>query len=324
MFLSFINDSASINYDPAKYSCQRLTGVPIYSHYSGRPVYTDIVQGYVGSCWFLSCLASYLRPGAHLDVRQKDLMEMIDFYGENQTRRLYKVYLGNTAFIVDDWVPKEYLYKTPMCLWPILFEKAMLSLMGWYASTVNGAAGRRLVKFDTDARGNKCCREISNDLGEDNAAAVGLRQIMGCASTHRYLHDHDDEDQRHYDGHVNPQITSIEMFKLYRNGHHLLANTSKWSYPRRDFPERVNLNDFGAVQQHCYAILDIIYSPARKTYILTLYNPWGRRSIVDTDGQIHPIMCDDITCTTRTADHGIFTISWERFQQVFACVHHTV
>lgn len=320
MFTTFENDNASINYDPNRYTCQRLTDVPVYSHYSGNPVYTDIVQGYVGSCWFLSCLASYLRPGDHLETRQKDLVEMIDFYANTPSRRLYKVYLSGKVFVVDDWVPKDYLYKTPSCLWPILFEKAMLSLM---ALNVN-SSGQSKVKFENDMRGNLCCREICNSFGEDNAAATGLRQIIGCKSTHRYLHDHDDEDRRHPDGHVNAQITALEMYKLYKNGNHLLANTSKWSYPRRDCPERINLGTYNAVQQHCYAILSIEYSVQRKTYILTLYNPWGRKSITDIDGKVHAIKCDDVTCNTRTSDHGIFTLSWERFQQVFACVHHTI
>lgn len=307
---TMFTEHTSINYDQTKYTCKRLSDVPLYSHHSGKPVYTDIVQGYVGSCWFLSCLASYLRPSPELEGRTYDLMEMIDLFSTNGDRRLYKVYLDNKSFIVDDWVPKEYLKTTPSCIWPILFEKAMLSLMG---------VGK--VRFDVDSRGNRCCRAIDNNLGEMNSAELGLSQLICSKATHRYLHSHDNFGNR-FSG--DRPITIEQMCALYDAGHHLLANTSMMTFARSDFPQMMNPAVYNALPTHCYAILSIVWNPTRKTYILTMYNPWGRKAIIDIDGAVHPHTCDDLACTGRSSDSGIFDISWERFHQIFACVHHTL
>lgn len=312
-FSKFNEPDVSINYDPAKYKCQRLVGIPLYSFETKVPVYTDIVQGYIGSCWFLSCLASYLRPGPDLDIRCKDLQDMIDLHIETPTLRLYRVYLSNSVFIVDDFVPKEYIVRMPTCIWPILFEKAMLSLMG---------VGK--VKFDTDISGIKVCRDITISLGEMNTAAFGLKQLIGGKSTHRYLHSKDDFGDCHSDSGVITQITAQEMYSLYRSGHHLLTNTSLKTYKRPDFEEIKDPEIYNAVKKHCYTILDITYDSKKRTYIFTLYNPWGRKPIIDFDGMVHPHTCKDLKCTARAADSGIFTITWERFHQVFACVHHTI
>jgi len=312
-FSKFNDADVSINYDPLKHKCYRLAGIPLYTERSKVPVYTDIVQGYIGSCWFLSCLASYLRPGPGLETRCKDLQEMIDLYAETPTRRLYKVYLSNAVFIVDDFVPREYITRTPTCIWPILFEKAMLSLMGVDK-----------VKFDLDISGVRVCRDIVNSLGEMNAAAVGLRQLIGGKTTHRYLHNKDDFGDCHHDYQTVSQITASEMYSLYRAGHHLLANTSLKTYKRPDFDAVKDPEIYNAVKKHCYTILSITYEAKKRTYLFTLYNPWGRKPIIDFDGVVRPHTCKDLQCTARASDSGIFTISWERFHQVFACVHHTI
>lgn len=302
--------------------CTRLT-LPVFRG-GDAPVinYSDVVQGEIGSCWFLSALISYLRPNAkNLQERSSDLIKCIKLFRQDPNRNIYKVALYGKELYVDDYIPQEQhrlAERGVKCMWFILYEKAMLSLMTFFKGSdiINASAGdeddAKKTKFSTSVSYGRdiWVKDIEIRYGEMKAATTGIGYVVGGKARYYVLHKCDvNANLKH--------ITSKEIYNRFKSGEHLLANTARMTYPGQKYPTKEQVGEAGAASSHCYAILDISWSKDKNTYMLTICNPWGRREICESKGTfVYP--------EGVTPGKGISIISWEKFHHVFACVHTSV
>ena len=297
--------------------CFRIN-LPLFNNNTIR--YDDVFQGDVGSCWFLSALISYLRPeNKNLDVRTKDLMKSIVLHREDgraegslgmvpsipspAPRSIYKIRLDSKDVYVDDYIPSNYHsnVKKLKCMWFILFEKAMLSIM-----TMDAGTGR--TTGDVVRSGNSIwVKNIIISSGEMKAATIGIGYVVGCRTKYYSLHKKDASPRL-------PFINSLTIYNKFKQGNHILANTHKMSYPGTKFPRRESITEAGGVPTHCYAIINIEYDQSKKTYLLTMVNPWGCKELGEFPNKyIYP--------PGVNSGKGVSIITWERFNHLFACVH---
>lgn len=293
------SDHQSINWTP-KTKCVRIN-LPVFRE--GNVIsYEDVFQGNVGSCWFLAALISYLRPnGKSLNDRTSDLVKSITLFREDPNRRIFQVSLHGKKIYVDDYVPPMYHSKVDQikCMWFILFEKAMLSIM-----TVEGTRDPSVV---SQHENHIWVHDINISHGEMKAATIGISYVVGSKSRYYTLH-------KIGTTRIMPHITSIDIYNKFKKGEHILANTHMWTYPGKKFPKRESVEAAGAIRTHAYAIIDFQYSPEKKTYLVTIANPWGRNEIAETKGKfVYP--------PGVSPGKGISIITWERFHHLFACVH---
>ena len=212
--------------------------------------FIDIKQGDVGSCWYLSALASYLRPDSKLCNHQKKLASRI----REINKDLYSVEFRGMNFIIDTYVPKHYLdySEEKTVLWPILFEKAMISYeTGKYEKMEDGY----------------CCRDLNDSSGENNYGSLGLELVTGHSVSYAVLHSH-----------LSLYIDKVDKddFKqIWENGEYILANTNTYTFQHHSKP----VQEVNAVRNHCYAILKV-YEKNKELY-LTLYNPWSAKGMTN-------------------------------------------
>ena len=313
------NSNASINWKDGSCSpcnsCVRLT-LPLFNpKHPDKIMYNDIVQGNIGSCWFLSVLISYIRPNTkNIESRITDIYKSISIYRHDAAegggavegpRTIYIVKLNNLNIYVDDYILDSYdkeikgnkLFK---CMWYILFEKAMISLM-----TYNQDKSVKSHFF----KNNLYVEDINARYGEMKSATIGIGYLIS-KSCHCYcLHKQDSE-------YSLTHIDSKEMYLRFKSGDHIMANTARWTYPGAKFPTREFVNSAGGVATHCYAIIDMIYSKEKNTYLMTIQNPWGNREIAERGTNfVYPEGVE--------SGKGTSIITWERFHHLFACVHMT-
>lgn len=304
MFINNIRDTTkSINWQ--NITCTRLQ-IPLFNpDHSDKVHFTDIIQGEIGSCWFLSVLISYLRPNSkNIKERADDIYKSIKIFRQDPERTIYKVHLDGKKIYVDDYVSKSYHRESEKkcrikCIWFILFEKAMLSLMTHYNNRKNSTVnGNEIYVNDINIRN-----------GEMKAATIGIGYLIPGKNRYFCLHKVDRM------GGLN-HIEALELYNRFKAGNHIMANTSRWTYPGKKFPNRVGVAVGGAIPTHCYAVIDMNYSPELGTYLLTIQNPWGNQEIAERDNIYkYP--------PGYSKGNGISIISWERFHHLFACVHLT-
>lgn len=217
---------------------------------NGHFKFTDIKQGNIGSCWYLSALASYLRPDSRLSKHQKKLASRIKKIDED----IYSVEFRGINFIIDTYVPQSYVNSSveKEVLWPILFEKAMISYeTGNYEPLYEGY----------------CCRNLNLSAGENNYGSLGLELVTGHAVKYAILH----KELSYY----IDCIDKHEFKHIWKNGEYMLANTSNATFQHHSRP----VQNVRAVRNHCYAILDV-YDKDDELYI-RLYNPWSTNGMTD-------------------------------------------
>lgn len=308
------SDSLSINWKDLP--CSRVS-LPLFrGESSGNPIvhYSDVVQGEIGSCWFLSALISYLRPNAkNLQERSSDIINSIKLHRKDKNRNIYKITLYGKQIFVDDYIPQGYHSQRPgesniKCMWFILFEKAMLSLMTFFkgGNEAVGTSTERSVSYGREI----WVKDIEIRHGEMKAAVTGIGYVVGGKTRYYALHKCDiNTDLKH--------ITSREIYNKFKSGEHLLANTARMTYPGKKYPNKEQVGSAGAACSHCYTIIDIVYSKEQNTYLLTICNPWGRKEI-----------CEDKGCYVYpegvAPNKGISVITWEKFHHLFACIHASV
>lgn len=258
--------------------------LPLFGR-SGLPKYTDIIQGGFGSCWFLSSIASYLKPsGKNLMERTMDIKNLFREVSSSGTSRIFNVRIGKTWYRVDDAFPIIYPNEAQKVLWFSLLEKAMLSIQ----------CGSYVFGIGSNVR---VCSSIVHAKISSKMAILGLEAITGLKTTYRFLHS---EDTSTFG---TPKMTIEELYKVYKHGNHIVCNTDGTSYhvPKRD------LRDFTVAPRHAYAILKVAKEPTG--YHITLYNPWGRYGALKALFKEEP--------------SGQTTIPWGAFLSLFACIHHT-
>jgi hypothetical protein len=211
---------------------------------------------------------------------------------------------------IDDYIPQGYKHlaqKNIKCMWFILLEKAMLALMTFFKNG-DGTMNDSYSSYGRDI----WVKNIEIRQGEMKTAATGIGYIVGGKTKYYALHKCDIDpriDLKH--------ITSLELYNRFKDGHHILANTYKMTYPGQKYSNREQVNEAGAAGSHCYAIIDFIYSKEKNTYLLTICNPWGRKEICEEKGNfLYP--------EGVIPGRGISIITWEKFHHLFACVHTSV
>lgn len=203
---------------------------------NGNFQYLDVKQGSAGTCWFLSALASYLRPDHKLLERQMNLQNRIRKIGPN----LYIVLLKGMWFVVDDYMLSYYNTSNYSYLWPILFEKAMLSYMS--------NSWKKYQNYFL-------CDNILIYNGEYNKGSLGFELILSSKGDSKLLHPM----------YNLPMIDKKEILKLWKSGYFMCANTNRKTFS--DNPKSVK--KLNLIKNHCYAILNITDNN------ITLYNPYG-------------------------------------------------
>lgn len=289
----------SINWERS-IKCKRFE-LPLF--YNNTIDYRDVIQGSIGSCWFLTTLISYLRPSdKNNEERIKDLMNSIKLFRDDSIRKIYKIRIDKKNYFIDDYVLKSYhdSYKPdlmPKCIWYILFEKAMLCHM----------TQRKDKNVLVRVGDNYYVDKIMVSSGEMNAGALGLNYLVGGNPRYYYLHSRDHHGR-------GKKINSLEIYKHFKRGEHVLANTHRKTYPGGNFKEKGSPSYQGAASSHCYCIINMEYDKDKRTYLLTLCNPWHQKEISQSKGvYIYP--------EGVSKGEGVSIITWERFQYLFACVH---
>ena len=170
---TIVDTTQSINWKDTP--CTRLS-LPLFNpSHPDKVHFSDVIQGEVGSCWFLSVLISYLRPNSKNIVdRSTDIYNSVKIYRTDSDRIIYKVKLDGKKVLVDDYVPNTY-HKTSSkkscqlkCSWFILFEKAMLSLMTFYRDHKSGSIYRDMIYV----------HNINTKNGEMKAATIGIGYMI--------------------------------------------------------------------------------------------------------------------------------------------------
>lgn len=206
---------------------------------NGNFQHVDVKQAEAGTCWFLSAIASYLKPDNRLLEKQ--------IYLQNKIRQLSKdVYIVNIAninFIVDNHIVDYYDASNYSYLWPILFEKAMLSYMSKKWCKVQGMTNTFV------------CNNILFVDGEYNKGSLGFELLISRKADSKLLHPIQNL----------PTIDKYQILKLWRSGSYMSANTNKKTF--QNHPRSVKTNNL--IKNHCYSILDMDEKNIK------LYNPYG-------------------------------------------------
>lgn len=220
--------------------------LPLFT--SEGPSLYDVIQGDIGTCWFLSALTSYLRPGKSLELRKEDIRSLFE-PTKILDRECVVVKINGQRIIVDftvHWGRLGVRRRPLVCSWPILIEKSMLSI-----KTVNDMPRTKVSLSE-----GWLCTNIIPKCGEMKIAAEGLSLFVGPKSEWRPL-----------SGEKASRIE--EIYRVFIGGSHVLCNTGG-----RD-PE--HLASVNAIARHCYSIIDISFDGV---YKLTVHNPWGCRPIL--------------------------------------------
>jgi hypothetical protein len=237
-----------------------------YKHYNviklnlplsdGEFKFVDIKQGDIGSCWYLSALAAYLRPDKNLHKHQKKLASRICKIKDD----IYSVEFKGVNYVVDTYVPKHYIdYSIPKTvLWPILFEKAMLSY----------ETGKCEKMYE-----NYCCRNLNISAGENNYGSLGLELVTEHSVSYGVLHD----EISYYIEYIDKK----SFKKIWDRGEYILANTNKKTFQDNSKP----VQSYNAVKNHCYAVLDVFKK--NKTLYIKMYNPWSTKGMTNQECSEH-------------------------------------
>jgi hypothetical protein len=298
----------SINWE--NMPCVRIN-LPLFNpEHPTKIHHTDIVQGDIGSCWFLAVLISYIRPNSkNIEQRTSDLYKSIVKVESRENRNIYKVNLNGKNLYVDDYIPESYARSTASgffkCIWYILFEKAMMSLMTFSADKAGGFSVYNNEIY---------VKNINIRYAEMKAATVGIGYLISKKSQCYVLHKSDSG------GPLN-HITAKEIYNRFKRGDHVMANTARMTYPgvgKQAYTVKVHVTAVGGVQSHCYTVIDMSYSMEKNTYLLTIQNPWGHKEI--SEGPTGPFVYPE----GIESGKGISVITWEKFHHLFACVHMTL
>lgn len=265
------------------------------------PMYSDIKQSIVGSCWFLSSICSVLAQKQNLLENQKIITKMIELYdstaekrdttnaaksstsnsNETNDKNTYKIRIYDKYFLIDDYVPDKYLTDKHACKWFILLEKALIS---YYTKSPKTLVGTNLY----------LCEDLDLDAVEQEVAANGLKYIFRTPASYKII-------QSRF-----KKIFKIEdLLHLFKTKKYLVVNTSNQTY---QVNSRSVQSAYG-IKCHSYAILDVKEqfagnSETTHDCIVTIYNPWGSKGIA------------------VNSESGHTKLSFSAFMTFFSCIHY--
>lgn len=210
------------------------------------PMYSDIKQSIVGSCWFLSSICSVLAQKQNLLENQKIITNMIEKHDDNT----YKIRIYDKYFLIDNYVPEKYLTDRHVCKWFILLEKALIS---YYTKSPKVLVSNNLY----------ICKDLDLDAVEQEVAANGLKYIFKTPASYKII-------QSRY----KKIFTKKDLLHLFKTKKYLVVNTSNQTY-------QVNsrsVQSAHGVKCHSYAVLDVKEFDNNEC-VVTIYNPWGSKGI---------------------------------------------
>ncbi|XP_067948715.1 calpain-15-like isoform X2 [Watersipora subatra] len=252
-----------------------------------EPKSTDIVQGYLGNCWFASALSVL--------AERRTLLERIFVTKSINPNGVYAMRLCKDGrwvdVIVDDRLPCTSDGRLCFCkgrrkqLWVPLLEKAMAKVFGSYSALISGTTQEGLavltgfpcetIDFETMRRERALNKDDVDLVWARLLSCIESRLLMGCSSGYKSLH---------------PQ----------------------------------ELDAVGLVSNHAYSILDVRLVHGEK--LLRLRNTWGRFAWTGNWSEhsscwrvVPPDMRAKLS--TKGSQEGLFWISLDDWMKYFSAVH---
>lgn len=227
-----------------------------WSVFNGDPLPSDVKQGRLGNCWFLSALAVLAEPPHGLSRLQNILVE-----SEYNSAGAYAVRLCIdglwTTTIVDDtfpafikpgYVPQLMFSKSErQQLWVPLIEKAFAKLMGSYANIESG----RLVE------------------------ALGV--LTGAPCEELALHEGERDVDRVEGQQLDTELLWGKVISYHSAGFLMGASCSSGrpGEDSRSQQERAaGAEAMGLITDHAYSLLAVL--TVGSVRLVKLRNPWGR------------------------------------------------
>lgn len=251
---------------------------------SPRP--SDIIQGTIGNCWFLSALA--------VVCEKPELLEKIMITREICEEGVYQVRICKNGkwviVLVDDLLPCDrngklvYSQADRNQLWVPLIEKAVAKSVGCYEALIAG----------------RCIEGLQLITGSPCESIV-LRNKPGDAP----------EDA------VDKDLVWARLLSC-RNAGYLMGASCGGDIS--DAHLMASYKQVGLEAQHAYSVLDVQQVEANR--LIRLRNPWGRGSWTGAWSDYSPLWTDTLRNLLRAhgSDEGVFWISLEDMIKYFDCV----
>eukprot|EP01065_Artemidia_motanka_P023830 TRINITY_DN2848_c0_g3_i1.p1 TRINITY_DN2848_c0_g3~~TRINITY_DN2848_c0_g3_i1.p1 ORF type:complete len:847 (+),score=138.68 TRINITY_DN2848_c0_g3_i1:50-2590(+) len=259
---------------------------------SGRPVFlpSDICQGHLGDCWFLSALA--------VVCTRQDLIRRVMISDKVSESGIYCCRFSHngvwTPVLVDDMFPADVHGRLAFAhpsdaagkvLWVSVVEKAYAKLHGSFRAICAGSAFDALTKLT-----GVPCQTVHLQSNGDDAEADA----------------------------IDPDLVWGRL-ESYRLSECLMAA----SCDRRDTPPEAS-RALGLVPNHCFTVLGVMVVRDRQgtpVRLLRLRNPWGHSDWNGPWSFRSPLWTDELRrecgMTTDSKD-GCFIIAFDDFLKHFS------
>lgn len=255
-----------------------------------RPAVTDIKQGSIGDCWFLSGLA--------VTLEIPKLIENIFITKQRSPEGCYMLRLFHNGewkmVIVDDSFPCDengyllYSKAVKKKLWVVLVEKAYAKLNDSYGALIGGFTNEALSTFT-----GYPCENIRFSKFYDNLEIVERNDIIWA-----------------------------NILSNREAGFLLACSTGS--------DTNINENEYkarGLESNHAYSILEV--KDALNFRLIQIKNPWGHTSWNGDWSNNSPLWTPELksaldrfnSTTASTVDNGIFWMSFEDFLKYFSTVY---
>ena len=204
-----------------------------YKLFSGKIEASDIIQGQLGDCYFLTALSNLSKyPGLILKIFRTDKVNKDGYY-----ELLLRIDGKPTILIIDDYIPVYKNNKQPCFakphgneLWVILLEKAWAKINGGYINTISGMVHEPfevLTGFSSRVYSlNNLTDNLQNEIIEEMKNAEQSNCFISCATKN------DPEIQKLglVDGHAYSILGINVIETIYKDKYTLLRLRNPWSY----------------------------------------------------------------------------------------------
>ncbi|RNA30610.1 calpain-D-like isoform X1 [Brachionus plicatilis] len=234
--------------DDIKFSKEeRNLPISLYDNCSPK----DVVQGGVGSCWFISALS--------VIAERKDLLSNIlitKFYNPNGLHQIRLCKRGKWLIVdIDDYLPCDrrskiiFAYARKRQFWVSFIEKALAKIYGNYESIASGA-----------------CVEGLQTLTGEPCEIVYLEDTKANYDNTNYVPSDDAADK-------DPEYLWKRLLYCKSSGYLMttLCYNKNFNF--------VDMFKVGLFNRHIYSVLDVreFVSDGKVINLIKLRNPWGKK-----------------------------------------------